>query len=135
MTLHRIRLLIVLLLGAQLLFGCALFDRKNEDLPEKRKVKTVVFPVRHFKYNAIDCRQEYEEVDLSGSMTNVSPYTLSNVRVYTKIFFAGNASTRMLILATDPPTILPGEEASFHFTETVEDPVASVEIHTLVDRQ
>jgi len=124
-----------MLIGAQFLFGCAMFDRKNDDLPEARRVRTIVFPVRHFKYNAINCRQEYENLDLSGSMTNVSPYTLSNVRVYSKIFFAGNASSRILVLATSPPTVLPGEQASFYFNETVEDPVASVEIHTLLDRQ
>lgn len=121
-------------LTAQFVFGCALFNWRNEDLPAGRNVKTIVFPVRLLKYSKISCTQEYENVELSGTLINGSPYTLPNVGVQTTIFFAGETPTREFILSTTPSTLLPSDTATFTLTAIVDDPVARVELHAVWDQ-
>ncbi len=114
--------------------GCALFDQTNEELPSGRVVKTVDFPIRHLKFSDISCRQEYEDVELSGTLRNASPYELSNVAVEVKMLFAGEVPFEIFIIPTDPPTLLPGGTGEFSLETEVEDPVALVELHVLFEQ-
>ena len=56
------------ILMAQLVSGCAGTDTKNENLPQLRRVRTVLFPVRHLKIANVGCTQESENMNLSGSI-------------------------------------------------------------------
>jgi hypothetical protein len=149
MKARRFFYLMATLLGAQLVFGCGTFGR-NEALPEGRNVKTVTFPVRHLKYTDIECRQEYEHVELSGTITNASPYRLIDVGANVIIFFAetipphkitghptfpipstpssGGAVKEISVTAT-PSVLLPADTATFEMSAEVDEPVARIEVH------
>ena len=117
------------ILMAQLVCGCALFDSKNEDLPQQRRVRTVLFPVRHLEITNLDCTQEYENMKLSGSIRNVSPYALSNVRIQVVTFFAGEARSTNYVITISPSPLWSGQAFPFSFETTVENPIALVELH------
>jgi hypothetical protein len=149
MKTRRALLFLTTLLSIQLLTGCTMLGVHDENLPADRNVKTVEFPVRHLKYSDIECRQEYEKVTLSGTITNASPYELANVGVKIIIFFAeettphevspyGPASpspparvsnSRKLTILATPPMISSHESATFEMHEKVDRPVARIEIH------
>ena len=131
MKLRATVILVMGLLAAQFVIGCA---TTNEDLPAGREVKTVDFPKRHVKFSDISCRQEYEQVNLSGTLTNVSPYELSYVVVEVKMLFAGEAPFAVFAILTDPPALLPGDTAEFSLETEVEVPVAVVELHALFEQ-
>jgi len=131
MKYRRWLLFLALLLVVQFLSGCSVFDRKNEELPENREVKHVIFPVKHFEYSEIECIQEYENVSVSGILTNVSPYTLTNVGVDVKILFAGDADPNMFTLPAIPSAVFPDETATFSIDVIVEDPAAIIELHAV----
>ena len=149
MKTRRLFFLVATLLSAQLVFGCSMFD-KNDALPEGRNVKTVTFPVRHLKYADIKCRQEYENVELSGTITNSSPYELTDVGANIIIFFAENevphkitglapltspfpsgstGKVRKISVPATPSVLLPSDTATFKMNAEVEEPVARIEIH------
>ncbi len=117
------------LLCAQFALGCNIFDRKDESLPAGRNVKVVLFPVRHLRYSGVACRQEYEDVQLSGTITNSSPYRLTDLRINVLIFFAGDIRTERIAIPTTPSSLLPSDSATFEMTSIVEDPVARIELH------
>jgi hypothetical protein len=111
-----------------------MFDWKDESLPEGRKVKTIMFPVRHLTSSDIESRQEYENVTLSGTISNASPYTLTGVRMDVILFFAGDVAARKIAIETLPSTLTPSDSATFELTEIVEDPVARIELHPVWDK-
>jgi hypothetical protein len=131
---RRLILLIATLLCVQFVIGCNPFNRRDESLPAGRNVKVVVFPVRHLKYSGVTCRQEYEDVNLSGTMTNSSPYKLTGVHIEALIFFAGETATRRVAIATAPSTLRPSDSATFEMNALVEDPVARIELHPAWDK-
>ena len=126
---RRLILLVAALLCVQFVLGCNPFDRRDESLPEGRSVKTIMFPVRHLRYSGVTCRQEYENVTLSGTVTNASPYTLTGLHVKVILFFAGEGKARKVAIGTMPSTLMPSDSATFEMTAEVEDPVARVELH------
>ena len=131
---RRLFLLMATLLCAQFILGCNPFNRRDESLPEGRNVKTVMFPVRHLRYSDITSRQEYEDVTLSGTVTNTSPYTLTGVHMKVILFFAGDSSARKVAIGTMPSTLAPSDSATFKMTAEVEDPVARIELHPAWDK-
>lgn len=149
MKTRRLFFLAVILLSAQFVFGCSMFDT-NDALPEGRNVKTVTFPVRHLKYTDIECRQEYENVELSGTITNSSPYELTDVGADIIIFFAEaevprkitglrkypstpppdpTGNVRKVSVAATPSVLLPSDTATFKMNAEVEEAVARIEVH------
>lgn len=149
MKTRRLFFLVAALLSAQLVLGCSMFDTKDA-LPEGRNVKTITFPVRHLKYADIKCRQEYENVELSGTITNSSPYELTDVGANIIIFFAENAApdkitglkpltststpesrakVQKVSVSATPSVLLPSATATFKMNAEVEEPVARIEVH------
>jgi hypothetical protein len=128
-------ILLVVLIASSLLIGCPWRNRKGE-LPTGRRAKVVVFPVRHLKFENLRCEQELEQLELSGSLQNVSPYPLSNVRLRIDIFFAGDpakADIETLVLQIERSPLEPSEWAHFSVSETVKHPVAHAEIRAFWD--
>lgn len=127
---RRLGLLILLLALVHVVMACSLWDRKNKDLPEKRKVKTVVFPVRVLKFENLTCTQQFENLEFSGTVINISPISLLNLRIQVEVFMAGEDDPRERFFITGAPSpFLPDTSADFTFSETVDKPVASVELH------
>jgi hypothetical protein len=132
MNSQRLLLFILLLLIVQLAAACALWDRKNEDLPEDRRVRVVVFPVRVLELDDVTCTQKFESLEIAGTVKNISPISLLNVRIQAEVFLAGDDEPREEYLIEGAPSPLyPGMSADFVYTEIVERPVAYVELHML----
>jgi hypothetical protein len=142
-------LAVSVLLVIPIVLGCGTLFR-NKELPAGRNVKTVAFPVRHLKFTDVKCRQEYEFVELSGTITNMSSYKLTDVGIKITIFFAkglppheisgfapvDTPSTSVLnenilkfsILA-EPSVLFPRESAEIKMNAEVEETVAKIELH------
>jgi hypothetical protein len=131
---RRLSTLVAILLGVQLMLGCAMSD-KREGLPEGRKIRTVPFPVRHMEFEPIICTQEFEIVTLSGALKNIAPYPVTNVGAKLRIFFADDVPKKIVVIRTTPPTIMPGETGTFEMKAEVEAPVSHIEIHPLYNRE
>ncbi len=131
MNLRATSIIVIVFLAVQFAGGCAMFDRPNEELPADRPVKTVEFPTRHLEYSEIDCRQKYEDVELSGTLKNISPYELARVGVEIKMFFSVEGSFEIAAIVADPPMLYPGETADFSYATEVEYPVSRVEVHAV----
>ena len=130
LNMRRLGLLMVLLALVHVVMACALWDRKNEDLPENRKVKAVVFPVRVLTFENLTCTQEFENLTISGTVLNISPISLKNLRIQVEVFMAGDDEPREKFFITGAPSpFLPDTSADFTFSETVDRPVAYVELH------
>jgi len=127
-------ILLIVFLAAQFAGGCSMFDRSNEELPADRLVKTVEFPIRHLEYSEIDCRQKYENVELSGTLKNISPYQLARVGVEIKMFFSVEGSFEIVAIVAEPPKLFPGETADFSYETKVEYPVSHVEVHAVFEQ-
>ena len=134
MKLRAISILLIVFLAAQFAGGCAMFDRPDEELPADRPVKTVEFPIRHIEYSEIDCRQKYENVKLSGTLKNISPYELARVGVEIKMLFPVEGSFEIAAIVADPPMLFPGETADFSYETEVEYPVSHVEVHAVFEQ-
>lgn len=126
---RRLLALAAALLSAYLVLGCDTFGMGKTLLPEGRNVKVVAFPVRHLRHSDTICRQEFENVELSGTVTNLSPYRLTNVRINIIIFFAGDIKAEKITVLTTPSSLLPADSATFEMISIVEDPVARIELH------
>jgi hypothetical protein len=131
---RRLILLMATLLCVQFTLGCSLFDRKDKSLPAGRSVKVVVFPVRHVRYSGVSCRQEYEDITLSGTITNSSPYKLTGVHIEARLFFARGVAPRRVAVETAPSTLRPSDSATFEMNVEVENPVARIELHPTWDK-
>jgi hypothetical protein len=150
MNTHRLLPFVTALLAIQIMVGCTMLGAHDESLPAGRNVKTVEFPVRHLTYSDIECRQEYERVELSGTITNASPYQLTDVGAKIIIFFAEGeapkrispfgtptpfssadspASSRKVSVLATPSEISPHESTTFKMLTEVKKPVARIEIH------
>ena len=130
---HRLLALVAALLSAHLVLGCDTFGKDKTLLPEGRNVKVVEFPVRHLRHSDTTCRQEFKNVELSGTVTNLSPYRLTNVRINVITFFAGDIKAEKITILTTPSSLLPSDSATFEMTSIVEDPVARIELHAAWD--
>ncbi len=127
---RRFGLLMFLLAIVCVVMACSLWDRKNKDLPENRKVKTVVFPVRVLTFENLTCMQESDKLTLSGTVINISPISLTDLRIQVEVFMAGDDEPREKFFITGAPSPFPPESsANFAFSETVDRPVAHVELH------
>jgi hypothetical protein len=114
----------------QLSVACALWDRKNEDLPEDRKVKVIIFPVRVLEFEDVTCTQKLENISISGTVNNISPVPLVNLRIEMEVFLAGDDEPRETFLITGAPSPFePDMATDFHYSEFVERPVAFVQLH------
>ena len=131
MNARRIAIPTIGLLIVLLVAGCALFNRRNENLPEGRRVKVVVFPVRPLAFANVSCRQEFENMELSASLKNISYSQLSNVNMRADVFFAGDATREKFLLPAASSLLQPGESSDFLLTAEVRYPVAYVELHAL----
>jgi hypothetical protein len=118
------------LLVLQLSVACALWDRKNEDLPEDREVKVIIFPVRVLEFEDVTCTQKLENISISGTVSNISPIPLVNLRIEMEVFLAGDDEPRETFLITGAPSPFePDMTTDFHYSEIVERPVAFVQLH------
>ncbi len=125
---RRIIFSLTVLLIAQFVGGCALFD-KEEELDISRKVNVIVFPVRHLEFDSLKGWQEANKIDLSGSVKNVSYSMLSNVRLQADILYPGEISGHSVMVPVQPPVLESGQTGQFSLSEEVDRPVRHVEIH------
>lgn len=112
---------------AFLVAGCATWG-EEEDLPARR-VKTITFPVRPLEFKDVTCRQEKEQLNLSGSLKNISFSPVSNVRVRAEVVFADDLLGQPFSLPVNPSLLQPGETGTFSLTGTVSRPISRVELH------
>lgn len=131
MNARKMATITMCLLIAQLFVGCALLDKEEEELQVDRRVKVVAFPVRPLEFVGYACHQKSYDMQLSGSLKNISPYLLSNVRVRAEVFFAESVPREQFILSADPAQLHPGQSARFSHSGTVQHPIAKVELHAL----
>ncbi len=122
-----IALFIAALVTSHLVAGCATSDEK-EDLPARR-VKTVTFPVRPLEFKDLSCRQEKEQLNLSGSLKNISFSPVSNVRVRAEVVFAGDLLGQPITVPVSPSLLQPGESGTFSLVGTVTHPISHIELH------
>ena len=132
MNLPRLAPLVAALLIVQLAQACTTWDKGEELLPN-RKVKVVVFPVRWLKLTDVICNQEQEIMELSGSLRNVSPTPLANVRIQADVFLAGEEAKQRFIIPLSPSRLLPSQSVDFVLSGTVDRPIAHVELHGFWD--
>lgn len=130
MNKRRFIVFIICILFSQLAAGCSMWDRKNKDLPEARRVKVIVFPVRWLSVESVNCRQEYEDLELSGTLKNVSPIPLLNVRVRVDVFLANETKERFVVSIPESP-LEPAFSSEFKLSTTVDQPVSHVELHSI----
>ena len=130
MNMRKTAIFAICLLIAQSVVACSMWDRKNEDLPENRKVKTVIFPVRVLTFEDVVCTQELENLHISGTVNNISPIALTNLRIQMEVFMSGDDDPRKKFFITGAPSPFnPGTSTEFTFSEIVDRPVAYVELH------
>ncbi|UCD58311.1 MAG: hypothetical protein JSV16_04130 [Candidatus Hydrogenedentota bacterium] len=128
MSARRTAILALTFLAAQLVAGCALTEEK-EALPASRKVRVVTFPVSTLKFASVSCTQKFEQMELSGSLKNVSLSPLSNVRLRVEIFFGSELSSEKFDIPLNPPLLQPGQSGDFLLSGTVHHPISHVELH------
>jgi len=130
MNMRKTAILAICLLIAQSAVACSTWDRKDENLPENRSVKTVIFPVLVLTFEDVVCTQEFENLRISGTVNNISPIALLDLRIQMEVFMAGDDDPRKKFFITDAPSpFYPGTSADFAFAEIVDRPVAYVELH------
>ena len=132
-NLRRLTVLMIGLLIIPLTPGCRTLDEK-EELPTNPNVRVLVFPVRSLRFANVSCTQEGERLKLSGSVKNISPWTLSNLQIHADIIYPGETSRESIRVPVRPSPLQPGDSGNFSLSGEVHHPIRHVELHTLGGR-